>query len=562
MRPREGGILSTDVAEPGSGSRGKGGPSLEVFSRRSSGFVRELSLVDTAWYGILAAGALFGLLYVFPYPQTTLLGLNVPIAVLIAMVLMVPVFALYAGLGSAMPRTGGDYLYQSRALHPLVGFSFTVSWEVLMWVTFTTTGGLVVSTLGFQPLLYNLGLSWESKGLIDAANWFGSVDGILITTLTISVLAFIVTIMGLGFYRKIQRTVIVPAIVISNIVLVILLLRSKESFIEKFNAYHQKALGESDFYGKVQATITDSGFQNPGFSLKYTLLFLSITGITWYVVFAAQGLLGEAKKADNFGRLFKVFMIGGLYVGLVAWILPVLLFQRMVGGDFMNGYAAVQGSGEVLEPAGGSIPAVAMMMTSNPIVSILLAIGFIAVGFYFAVCVFLNMTRVMTAMGMDRTLPAWFSKVSERFHAPVNAAIVYLVLAVGLNLWFRYDEGVRTTLTLGGAFTGTGIIAITGLAGVFFAYRNKAVYEVSPVAKHTIFGLPLIAVAGAITFLAAGGVTVANLFVPELGFTTGSARIAVLLTVVVAAIWYVGNRAYLKRKGVDIDLAFKQVPPE
>lgn len=556
--------MSTEgtVKVPGSGDARGGGASLNVFTRRSSGFVRELSLVDTAWYGILAAGALFGLLYVFPYPQTTLVGLNVPISVLLAMVLMVPVFALYAGLGSAMPRTGGDYLYQSRALHPLIGFSFVLSWEVLMWVTFTTTGGLVVATLGLQPLLFNLGLNAESAGLIDAANWFGGVDGILVTTLAISALAFVVTVMGLGFYRKIQRSVIVPAIVVSNVVLIILLLRSKESFIEKFNVFHQKALGEDDFYGKVQAAMMDTGFQNPGFSLKNTILFLSITGITWYVVFAAQGLLGEAKRADNFGRLFKVFMIGGLYVGLVAWILPVFLFQQMVGSNFMNGYAAVQGTGDILEPAGGTIPAVAMMMTSNPIVAILLSVGFIAVGFYFAVCVFLNMTRVMTAMGMDRTLPSWFAKVSERFHAPVNAAIVYLIAAIGLNVWFRYDEGVRTTLTLGGAFTGTGIIAITGLAGVFFHRRAKAIYDVSPVAKHTIFGQPLVAWAGGVTFLAAGGVTVANLFVPELGFTTGSARIAVLLTVVLAAVYYVANRAYLKRKGVDIDLAFKQIPPE
>jgi basic amino acid/polyamine antiporter, APA family len=554
--------MSTDVADTGSGSPRAGGPSLEVFSRRSSGFVRELSLVDTAWYGILAAGALFGLLYVFPYPQTTLVGLNVPVSVLIAMVLMVPVFALYAGLGSAMPRTGGDYLYQSRALHPIIGFSFTFAWEVFMWVTFTTTGGLVVANLGLQPLFYNLGLSWDSKGLIDAANWVGGVDGVLVTTLVISVLAFFVCVMGLGFYRKIQRTIIVPAIVISNIVLIILLLQSHDSFVNKFNAFHQKALGEADFYGKVQAAMSKSGFENPGFSLKHTLLFLSITGITWYVVFAAQGLLGEAKRADNFGRLFKVFMIGGLYVGLVAWIAPVFLFQQMVGDNFMNGYAAVQGTGDIVSPAGGTIPSVAFMMTSSPIVSILLAVGFVAVGFYFAVCVFLNMTRVMTAMGMDRTLPSWFAKVSERFHAPVNAAIFYLLLAIGLNLLFRYNADVRTVLTLGGAFTGTGIIAITGLAGVLFAKRAKAVYDVAPVAKYKILGIPLIAVAGGVTFLAAGAVTVANLFVPELGFTTGSARLWVLLTVLIAMIWYVGNRLYLRRKGVDIDLAFKQVPPE
>ncbi len=80
-----------------------------------------------------------------------------PLSALIAMVIMVPVFIVYAGFGSAMPRMGGDYLYQSRAIHPSVGFTFTFAWEVFMWITFTTVGGLVVATLGFQPLLFNLG---------------------------------------------------------------------------------------------------------------------------------------------------------------------------------------------------------------------------------------------------------------------------------------------------------------------------------------------------------------------------------------------------------------------
>jgi len=534
-------------------------PSLAVFSRRSSGLVREFSLFDAMLYGVLAAGALFGLFYVFPVPQGSLPGLDLPLSALIAMVLMIPVFAVYAGLGSAMPRIGGDYLYQSRAIHPAVGFTFTFAWEVFMWVTFTTTGAYVVTVLGLQPMLYNLGLIWNSQGLIDAATWFAGADGILVMSLLLTLLAFLTTVAGLGAYRNIQRRIILPTIVVSNVVLIILLLGGNSSFLSDFNAFHSEALGERDY----AATVMNADAAVPGFSLKYTLLFLSVTGIVWYVVFAAQGLLGETKQANNFKRLYGAFAIGGLYLGLVAWVLPTFLFQQTVGKDFIYNYVAGFNAGDIEAPAGATIPSFAMMMTGSPIVTILLALGFITVGYYFATCVFLNMTRVMTAMGMDRTLPEWFAKVNERVHAPVNAAIFYFVLCVAANLLFRWDSSVQTTMLFGGAFTSVGVIAVTGLAGLLFARRAKGVYDVSPVAKYKVFNVPMVAVAGAVTCLAAGAVTVANLLVPELGFTTTAARLLLLLSLVVSAVWYFAYRAYLRRaKGVNIDLAFKQIPPE
>jgi amino acid transporter len=255
--------------------------------------------------------------------------------------------------------------------------------------------------------------------------------------------------------------------------------------------------------------------------------------------------------------------MGGAYVGIVAWILPTLLFQNMVSSHFMNAYAYVVAEGKSLTPVGATIPGFAMMLTSSPIILILLSLGFISVGYYFATCVFLNMTRVMTAMSMDRTLPAWFSKVSERWHAPTSAAVFYLLLAIALNLLFRWDKSVETPMVYGGAFTSVGVIAVTGLAGVLFVYKAKAIYDVAPVARYKFLGLPLIAVTGAITFLAAGAVTAMNLIYPELGFTTTAARLLLLLSLVVSAVWFFGYRAYQRRaKGVDIDLAFRQVPPE
>jgi amino acid transporter len=381
--------------------------------------------------------------------------------------------------------------------------------------------------------------------------------------LVLVALAFVTTVRGIRDYRRIQRFVIAPLVVGSNIILIVLLTGSHDLFISNFNAWHEQALGQSNFAAKVEAAAANGGFQDPGFSLKNTVLFLSVTGLIWYVVFAAQGLLGEAKQANNFKKLFVTFIVGGLYVGLVAWVIPTWLFERMVGREFINVYAFAFNTGEISAPAGATVTSFAMMMTSNPIVLILLSLGFIAVGYYFATCVFLNMTRVLSAMGMDRTIPEWFSKVSERFHSPVNAALFYLLLSLGLNILYRVNEAVQITMIYGGAFTSVGVIAVTGLAGLFFAYQAKNIHDASPVGNYRVFGLPLITVVGVISLLGAGSVTVMNLVFPELGFTTFAARALLLVSLIASAIWFFAYRAYLKRwRGVNPDLAFKQVPPE
>jgi amino acid transporter len=539
-------------------------PSLAPFARRSSGLVRDLSIGDAAWYGVLAAGAMFGLIFAFPTPQVTLPGLSLPVASLIAVVLMPAIFALYAGLGSAMPRMGGDYLYQSRAAHPALGFSVIFAWECFMWAAFTIVSALVIGTLGLQPLLYNLGVRLHSSALIDAGTWFGSVTGLFVLSVFATFFGLTICALGMRVYRTFQRYVLIPAIVITNVLLIVLLARSHGSFISNFNSFHEAATGDKNFAATVQAAAAKGGYKTPGFSLWHSFLFLSVTGTFWYVMYAAQGLLGETKQAGNFGRLFKAFCWGGFYLGIIAWVIPTFLFEHAVGRDFMSAYASAYSAGSIAEPAGANMASFAMMMTSSPIIAILLSLGFVFGGLYYVCSVFLNMSRVMAAMGMDRTLPDWFSRVSQRFHAPVNAAVFFACLTLVLDVLYRYGHAnLKTVILFGGAFTGVGVVAFTGIAGVLFPWRAKQVHDVSPVARYRVFGIPLIAVAGAVAVLASGTVTVLNLAEPALGFTSRGGRILLLASIALSLCWYFAYGAWLKRRhGIDRGLSFREIPPE
>src|SRR5215207_4499967 len=108
--------MATSDQPAGTRSAEPPGDARPVFARASSGLVRELSIRDTAAFGILATGAIYGVLYLFPAPQGVSTGINIPVMLILGFLFSLLVYYVYAQLGAAMPRAGGDYLYESRAL--------------------------------------------------------------------------------------------------------------------------------------------------------------------------------------------------------------------------------------------------------------------------------------------------------------------------------------------------------------------------------------------------------------------------------------------------------------
>jgi len=106
------------------------------------------------------------------------------------------------------------------------------------------------------------------------------------------------------------------------------------------------------------------------------------------------------------------------------------------------------------------------------------------------------------------------------------------------------------------------------VAAVLFPITRKQMYEASPARNFKLAGLPIMPVAGAIAAVffavmfwllwedpnAAGPLIHPSKMPVEAWITLGA--------LIVGTAWYVGAKRYRKRQGIDISLAFQQIPIE
>jgi len=535
------------------------------FVRTASGLVRDMSIWDAGWYGILATGGFVILTYFFPYPQYYLGGVSLPLMALVTLFIGIPMIFIYAGLGSAMPRSGGDYIYQSRLLHPSIGFAVPMTCANLFWIVTFVISSFVVATSFISPVALLIGYQYNLPGLISLGYVVLEPLWMFILLIVIGLLAYISVVAGMKWYVKIQRYILIPSIIITHLAILYLLVTSSPAdFIESFNYWGLKIMGEPDLYNTVLVASQTAGYTVPQFSLKNTLYMATIPGV-WvvYVVFAAQGLLGEVKSANSMKSLYRSFAVALFYVVFPLIILVMVLFQRIVGWDFLHMFSYVYHEGLVEVPFYPTFAIFTTMLTTNPLLIILSSLAFLTSAYYFAACCLLNCSRILFAMSIDRLLPEWFSKVSPKLNSPVNAISFELILAfVWGGLWYFW-EPFYFVIYSAASIAYILIVVPTGVAATLFPWKNKNIYDSSPVSKYSFAGIPLITIMGVWLTLASLIVVIIIAVVPELGAAYPIPRAVVFGLLMLCFVWYLFRQMYNARKyNIDPNMAFKEIPPE
>ena len=376
----------------------------------------------------------------------------------------------------------------------------------------------------------------------------------------------ILLVTGFKNYVRLQYFMFAATGILVVILVVQFLRTTPAEFAVAMNHFASVVDGRADYYQWIQKDVADAGIDLlPAITIGAILLATPIvwTSLQWATYSVQQG--GEIKGA----RVFKnqMFIIVGSMIA-VGVVLAVIAWaeERAVGTAFFNAvshsyYYLVSASGDGI---GSVLPfpgMFAIVISPNPIIVILVAVSFILASLQITCNCYIGMTRIMVGMSLDRTLPAWFSKVNPRFRSPVNAHVIYFLLGCvaiyGYNYWTQWYS-----MTLGVTFACGYVFTISCLAAALLPYRAKALYEASPGAKYTLGGFPLVTVFGVIGFVFGLAALIAFLTNANYGLKGTTPYIVVAAIFLICLVGYWIGRAYNKGKGIDVNYAFLEVPPE
>ena len=596
-------------------SEAKAAPSL--FLRNATGLVKGWSGFDAFAYSFMSVNlvclGMFYSLAIFAYVPTG----GAIASIVITALGMTAMAVAYAGLIAVMPRAGGDYVWQTRILDGIPGAVLGAAFGfIAVFLVGTATGmgdaatygggvlgglvgaflgmkrgglGFVLSATGWwfilamwapiygfilkiefvQPLAAVLG--WKA-----GVDFFGTADG----TFTVSILTIIVTsalvALGMAGYARIQRWSLYVGLAALALMFVLMLLSSQDAFTAAYNREAQNLFGVSDAYNATIAqaasdpasAYTGSNLDPLGFG-EGTLLLVPF--MLFFLLYPNWGstLYGEVRGAGDFRKVLNG-MLGGIWVTVALAIVFVFLAAKTFGWTFFNAsnvtyvnWAYLYTDAAPVVPIWGYPPLLASYLIDSHIIQAVIILAFGAWWLGWTGTLFLSSTRMIFAAAFDRVLPEWAGRVSEGRGVPWAALALIMVPSVILSWFYAYDANfypltLDATLVIAVTFFGTSI------AATILPWWKRDIYEASPVARYTILGLPIIAVAGAISTIFLGWVLYLWLSNALYGIGVGNANSILFLGFLygAAAVLYIVARLWRRMQGVDLDAIHAQIPAE
>src|SRR5437762_12446116 len=192
----------------------------QVFTRRASGLVRVMSPYSAFVYNILTMGIIFPWVYLMA--PTALPGSSLAWGIAFAFLFELPIALAYVWLATALPRSGGDYVFQSRVFGGGIGFTIVMSGFVIWILQWVALSGWLLAYLGFTPLFLGLGATMGSPGMTSLGLWFTTPTGIVITSILNAFIALVLLVSGIKNYVRLQHVMWIATLLAFAITLVVL----------------------------------------------------------------------------------------------------------------------------------------------------------------------------------------------------------------------------------------------------------------------------------------------------------------------------------------------------
>jgi APA family basic amino acid/polyamine antiporter len=542
--------MSTTVSQ--SGERA---PTL--FTRKATGLVREGKTRDALFYNVMwssvALTFAFYWLFLSLYP-----GSNAFLGVAFAAVLGIPGAFLYAMLTQVMPRTGGDYVFNSRSLHPSIGFAANFSYCVWLAVTigvYTT----YIANYGFGAFGRTMAGYTGSSGWLSFGHWFSTEWGLFITgTVMLLLSAGLFVAGGTRLFFRFQvgcfvlymvGAVLLPALVG--------LLQSRTGFLSQFNHYGAN-LGTQHAVAKLGASAQKAGFEPTKFSLEKSFKSVSVFWFIFGFIFSSTYFAGEIRLQK---RTHLKSMPGAVLVAVAVLLLLIPTFLHVADYNFNGRLGLAEPAAYGFSSGAPAYPELMGIASGSAVWGVIMILGFTAGLLVWLPQTMLLVSRSMFAWSFDRIMPERLSWVEPRTRSPLLAIGIMLVLSIGSTAIYSFTTWFSTlSVLLGLSLT----LIVTAIAGIMLPFRQPAMVAASPYARR-IAGIPLFTIVG--TLALAGFSTAVFVLLWDEGSgasiskNPGKIELAAVVYAVGFAIYFVA-RAVRRGQGIDLELAHRELPPE
>jgi APA family basic amino acid/polyamine antiporter len=527
------------------------------FARTSSGLVREFGTLDTL---LIASAAVFALTYTilqFPFYYGFNPGANLPLALVITGIPFVFLMMVYWAMGVIMPRSGNDYVWVARILHPAAGFAWSFLYMFSVFAT-AYVGGVAAYASGISTALTVWGFLYNSQGLVAFGTYLSSPTGGYALSILITVCFAVLAIAGAkavrGFLYVAWALAVIGIIVMWGVVAS----TSPAAFAAKWDS----VLGQYSTYAGLTTLATKNGWSPPTITLAASLASAPFAALFLLGGNFANVVAGEIK---NVKRAIPVALLLSLILGIIIWSITAQLTLNNLGENWMYavGYLwdnapAAYSSAMPLAPTYPMM--VSLIAYPNQFMVFLVLFTMLAGSLTAPFVYFWIPSRYFFAWSFDRIIPTKMADVSKRFRTPHISIITITIMSIIILAlyWFTSWPTAETIGTFLWAFC----FVVPGIATTIFPFTKKDMLDAAPGwMRKKLGGVPVISILGLLTtisFFYIGYLALINPLIVTL--TTAGAGIAVGIIVACIIIYY-ASVYYHKKHGLDIELAFKEIPP-
>jgi basic amino acid/polyamine antiporter, APA family len=540
-------------------ARGTSGEPAGLFIRQTSGLVRELGI--PAAVGIsLASVAVVNTFINFNAGLTAFAKADMYLPLIAGAIIWLVAMFAYRYLLRAVPRAGGEYVYLSRIVSPVVGSIAGLGIAVVFTYILSTNAHFAAQFTPF--LLSGLGAVFHSSAIANAANSVTSDAWVFGISLIVMVIVAALSLSSVKLVARIIFGLILLQLLAFVVLMIVLAASSRGDFQSALATY-------SHHPGAYQAIISAGKASGVAFGTSVA----SMIAIIPFMVLNYNGVLysyyvgGELRRP---GRTYLYASVISLVVLVVLWGGVWALLRAHVGLSFMQAQANLGAADPTVYAKITSLNSVAgglgygMILTSNPIARLLFAtavpLAEIAVNLAFLTVT----TRVLFAQAFDRLLPVRVAKVGERNHAPNVAIAIVLIVGAGF-CYLTSFVNLSNIVALQSLFFAL-ILLAGGVAATFLASRRPELITTDTGASdedRQAF-LRKVTIVGAVTTVLAL-FTIFEIVSHTSVYGKFSVESIVTLLVVLGAgpvIYLIARAIRRQRNSIDLSLAMHELPPE